>query len=425
MLVEINVANFRSFKEQQTFSLVKGKGDELLNQNVFTATANKDIALLNSAAIYGPNASGKSNFLVALQCMRRIVLDSSNNSKRGDKLPVTPFKLSKENRALPSEFEVTFIIDHVRYQYGFAATENRVIEEWLFAYPKGRAQRWLGRSWRDKSQTYDWELGSHLQGERQLWQKSTRDNALFLSTAVQLNSEQLQPLYDWFNNTLRFANVGGWNANFTASLCEMTNGKSQKSKILAFLKAADLNIDDVLVERRNFDSNELPQDMPDSMRDMIARDFSGKQVLDVKTVHKDSSGENVVFDFDEESDGTQKLFSFAGPWLDSLEKGHVLFIDELHDNLHPKLVQFLVSLFHSKEINLKNAQLVFTTHETSILNQDVFRRDQIWFCEKDKNSASALFPLTDFSPRKGRENLELAYLSGRYGAVPFLGSLEK
>ena len=132
-----------------------------------------------------------------------------------------------------------------------------------------------------------------------------------------------------------------------------------------------------------------------------------------------------MFDFEDEPDGTQKLFAFAGPWLDALKNGYVLVIDELHDNLHPKMVRFLVDLFHSAEMNPKNAQLVFTTHETSILNQKVFRRDQIWFCEKDAKQATNLYPLTDFSPKKGRENLEANYLAGRYGALPYLRNLKK
>nr|WP_217641988.1 AAA family ATPase [Atopomonas hussainii] len=141
---------------------------------------------------------------------------------------------------------------------------------------------------------------------------------------------------------------------------------------------------------------------------------------DIKTIHAGTQDQAVAFEFDDESDGTQKLFSYAGPWLNVLETGKVLIIDELHDNLHPRLVHFLVDLFHNSETNQKNAQLVFTTHETSILNQDVFRRDQIWFCEKNKDQATSLYPLTDFSPRKGRENLEDAYLSGRYGALPYV-----
>ncbi len=421
MLIEMSVANFRSFRETQTFTLVKGKGDEMVATNTFNAAAANNIALLRSAAIYGPNASGKSNLLLALQTMKQVVVESAINLHRGDKLPVTPFRLSPDTRQHPSEFEATFLVNGVRYQYGFAATAERIHEEWLLAYPKGRTQRWFSRAWDPTDQRYDWELGNNLTGEKQLWQKSTRDNALFLSTAVQLNSEQLQPIFDWFKNTLRLVNVGVWGPAFSASLCE----SSGKARIMDFLRAADLHIDDVLVELIPFDADTLPTAIPEPLRDMIAGDMKDKKIFDIKTVHKDDEGKPVDFDFVDESDGTRKLFSFAGPWIDSLTKGYVLFIDELHDNLHPRLVQFLVQLFHNLETNPNNAQLVFTTHETSILNQEIFRRDQIWFCEKDKNQATVLYPLTDFSPRKGRENLEAAYLSGRYGALPLIRPLKQ
>lgn len=421
MLIEFSVANFRSLQERQTLSLVKAKGDELVETNTFKAVAANKFELLRSAAIYGPNASGKSNFLLALRAMKKIVLESATSQQRGDKLPVTPFRLSKAMIDAPSEFEVIFIVDQVRYQYGFSTTEERIHEEWLLAYPKGRPQRWFGRDWNEEKQAYDWEMGSNLMGEKQLWQKSTRDNALFLSTAVQLNSQQLQPIYDWFNTTLRLANLGGWGPGFSASLCE----KEEKAQIMDFLRAADLNIEDILIEREPFDIKSLPDDMPDHVKKAFADELKGKQLIDIKTIHKSVEGSNVTFDFEEESDGTQKLFSFAGPWIDCLANGYVLFIDELHDNLHPRLVQFLVQLFHSSETNPKNAQLVFTTHETSILNQDVFRRDQIWFCEKNENQATIFYPLTDFSPRKGRENLELSYLSGRYGALPYVRPIRR
>lgn len=140
-------------------------------------------------------------------------------------------------------------------------------------------------------------------------------------------------------------------------------------------------------------------------------------------VHYNDKGEPVSFSLEEESHGTQKLFSLAGPWLDALDNGYVLLIDELHDTLHPKLVSFLVNLFNSPVTNKKGAQLIFSTHETSILNQSIFRRDQVWFCEKNELSETNLYPLTDFSPRKGRENLEAAYLDGRYGALPFIKKL--
>lgn len=421
MLIEFSAANFRSLCKRQTFSLIKAKGDELIKTNTFKTVAFNEFDLLRSAAIYGPNAGGKSNFLIALQAMKKIVLESATSLQRGDKLPVTPFRLSQVTRNAPSEFEVTFIVNQVRYQYGFSAAADRIHEEWLLAYPRGRPQRWFGRAWNERTQNYNWELGSNLAGEKELWRKSTRDNALFLSTAVQLNSQQLQPIYDWFNNTLRMTNIAGWSLGFSASLCE----KSEKAKVMDFLHAADLNIEDIIVEKKPFDVNTLPDDMPDQLKDAIAGDLKDKQLINIQTVHKSSEGDKVTFDFDDESDGTQKLFAFAGPWIDTLANGYVIFIDELHDNLHPRLVQFLVQLFHNSETNPRNAQLVFTTHETSILNQEVFRRDQIWFCEKGEDQATSLYPLTDFSPRKGRENLELAYLSGRYGALPYVRPLRK
>lgn len=418
MLIEFIVSNFRSIKAEQRFSLAKAKFKELGETNAFTVEAANRFELLRSSAIYGANASGKSNILKAISAMKRIVTQSASGLQRGDAIPVVPFLLSEESALAPTEFEVTFLVDGVRYQYGFSATTSQIYDEWLFAYPHGRPQRWFSRAWDQNAQQHQWEFGNFLTGEKQVWQKSTRANALFLSTAVLLNSEQLQPLYDWFNNTLRIVNLGGVNPEFTALACD----KGNKENVLAFLKAADIGIADIVIEKSIFDPQKnLSNDIPESLRQTIAKNFEGKEIIqDIKMIHQNAKGQTVAFDIEDESDGTQKLFSFAGPWLDTLANGRVLFIDELHDNLHPKLVEYLVQLFHSNEYNPHNAQLIFTTHETSILNQEVFRRDQIWFCEKNEDQETQLYPLTDFSPRKERENLELAYLSGRYGALPFV-----
>ena len=424
MLIEFSVTNFRSIQSRQTLSLVKSKLNEPkeLDQNSFTPSELPGLGLLRSAAIYGPNAAGKSNLLLALRAMKDVVVESATEWQRGDKVPVTPFKLDPQSATAPAEFEVTFIAEGVRYQYGFAATQAQIVEEWLISYPKMRAQHWFARRWDEANGEYDWEMGNALQGQKQLWQESTRSNALFLSTAVQLNSQQLQPIYDWFKKTLRTTTVTDWGPGFTASLC---SEPLNKARVLAFLGAADIDIQDVLIEKKVFDANDLPDDMPDEIKSLVVKKMEGKEVLaELNMVHQDAAGKPIAFDFEEESDGTQKLFSFAGRWLDTLKNGYVLFIDELHDNLHPKLVQFLVELFHSNENNPKNAQLVFTTHETSILNREVFRRDQVWFCEKCDHRATTLFPLTDFSPRKGRENLEMTYLAGRYGALPYVRKLK-
>ena len=423
MLIEFTVANFRSFKAPQTFSLVKASKTrkEQVQSNSFQPPGVGNPELLHSAAIYGPNAAGKSNLIRALQTMVRLVKESAG-LQPGDELAVTPFRLDATSEQAPSEFEVVCIAEGVRYQYGFTATRERVIEEWLLAYPKGRPQRWFGRVWDAEAKRYDWEMGQSLSGQKQLWRESTRGNALFLSTAVQLNSEQLQPLFEWFSSTLRTTKVGGWSEAYTAALCQDAEKRTQ---VLDFLQAADLDIQDVQVEKQRFDADNLPAELPEFLKQQLVKDLGDKDLLRINTTHQDTNGRTVTFPFADESDGTRKLFAFAGPWLDSLEHGRVLFIDELHDNLHPNLVRFLVELFHDPQTNPHNAQLVFTTHETSILSQEVFRRDQIWFCEKDQEQATTLVPLTDFSPRTGRENLELSYLAGRYGALPYIRKLKR
>ena len=421
MLIEFSVRNFRSIAEVQSLSLVANESLRDGENQTFAPTDSEFLAkltLLKTAVLYGANAAGKSNIVKALNLMKRIVVTSARQGQRGDELPVTPFKLDFELEKEPTEFEAVFIAGGVRYQYGFSATSSRIVQEWLYAFPKGRPQEWFMRDWNIDNKEYVWSFGANFLGKKQVWRDATRENALFLSTAVQLNSEQLKPVFDWFEENLRFLGMSG-SANFSIEFCD----KGSKERILSFLKKADVGIDDLEISSEKFNSEKLPADMPEALRDMIQKEMNGREVFEVFTKHKTVQDKMVLFDLDEESTGTQKLFAFAGPWLDALDNGYILVVDELHDNLHPKLVRYLVELFHNSKTNPKNAQLFFTTHETSILNQSVFRRDQIWFCEKNKEGATILFPLTDFSPRKGVENLEQAYLSGRYGAVPFIDSL--
>jgi hypothetical protein len=417
MLIEFTVKNYRSIKEEQVFSMVKAKGSELESTNTFVPESVENTPLLCSSVIYGANAAGKSNLIRALVDMQFIVKNSASNSQEGDFLPVTPFLFDDSTADQPTEFEMVFISEGVKYQYGFSATKLQFMDEWLIAYPKGSPQKWFSRVFDETTNEYDYKFSNHLLGSKKLWQNATRSNALFLSTAVQLNSDQLKPVFNWFKETLISTNVSGWGPGFTASLCE--NDKT-KNQILDFLKSADLNIDDIAVKTESFDPNVLPDKLPSAVKEEIIKEMKEKEYVEIKTLHKTTSGALISLDFSDESDGTQKLFSVAGPWIDILENGYILVVDELHDNLHPKMVEYLVNLFHNPKTNPKNAQLIFTTHETSILNQDVFRRDQIWFCEKNSAQETSLYPLTNFSPRKDRENIELGYLSGRYGALPFI-----
>ena len=345
MLVEFSVSNYRSLRDRQTLSLTVAKGNELIDSNTFETATHNPFRLLKSAAIYGPNASGKTNLLDALDTMYWIVLDSASDYQLGDKLTIFPFRLDRPKAEEPSEFEVVIVVDAVRYQYGFTVSADRVHDEWLYAYPKGRPQCWLERAWDETARQYHWKLGNGLSGEKQLWKKLTRENALFLSTAVLLNSKQLQPVFDWFKNRLHIIGIRDTSPNFSASLCK----EEKKNQILKFLRKADLNIDEILVEMAFFDSSVLPRELPRSVRDKISDELEDKEFSNIKMIHKSAEGEKVEFDFDEESHGTQRLFAFSGFWIECLANGDVLFVDELHGNLHPALVRFLVQLFHSKK----------------------------------------------------------------------------
>ena len=417
MLIDFSVSNFRSIRDQARLSLVAGAGKERRETNVIEPHLNGGVRatpLLRSAAIYGANAAGKTNLLRAFQAMRHIVARSSRDL---DELPVTPFRFDPGCEARPTTFEVMCIAKGVRYQYGFSATREAVLGEWLHAWPRGRAQLWFERL--DPGAGEDgFRFGGNLSGDRIVWRRATRPNALFLSTAVALNSAQLRPVFDWFTDVLHFAGIGGWSNAFSVEWCS----GDRKARIVEFMRAADLAISDLRVTEEDFSPEVIPDEVPPMMkrvlRDAIEQEFAGAKLVNVKMMHDTGNHRPVALELAEESDGTQKTFALAGPWLDTLEAGGVIVFDELHDNLHPMLVRFLVERFHDPQVNTSGAQLVFSTHDASILDREVFRRDQVWFCERDARQGTRLFPLTDFRHRKALDNLERSYLGGRYGGLP-------
>lgn len=415
MLIEFSFSNFRSFAQPASFSMVAESYKEHESSHVVSLNRPNDFRLLKSAALYGANASGKSNFLKAADAAQRIVVTSANIGQRGDKLPAEPFLFDQQSNTEPCQFDFIFINNGVRYQFGFSVDEERIHEEWCIAYPKGRPQNWYRRKYDAKTSEYEWDIKTSLKGEKDLWKKSTRKNALFLSTAIQLNSEQLAPVYDWFANKLKvFTHVGPVGNSFTAGMC-----KKESSKVVEFLSNAGIDFDEIRVTERKPDLSDLPKSLPEGLREALEMELS----KEIRTVRR-FEGFEVEMDIDEESDGTKKMFSFAGPWLDTLENGYVLMMDELHSSLHPMLVSYLVKFFNSSSNNPNNAQLLFTTHETSILNSGELRRDQIWFVEKKSDGAgSELYSLSEFGIRKDN-NLEDKYLSGRFGGVPFIKDFE-
>lgn len=428
MLIEFSVANFRSIRERQTLSLVASPDAKHLQQNLIS-DKDSELRLLRSAVIYGPNAAGKSNLLRALETLRVLVQSSATGIQESQRLPVTPFLFSKMSAEQPSEFEIVFVADDgIRYHYCFAATSERVHKEWLVAYPHGRSQRWFEREFIAQNNAYEWWFGPNFKAERaerKVWQDFTRGNALFLSTAIQLNNEQLKPVFTWLTQKLIVLVPGvDWNPMLSVNLLREDSGKE---KIMQFMRAADVGID-----RLELLEEELPTPissaalLPGAVRMHLEVSVPPgglppvQKHLRVLAWHKrHDSAEEVPLEINDESDGTRKLFEFTGGWLRALESGATLFVDELDRSLHPHMTRFLVGLFHS-HANDKNSQLVFTTHDTTLLDGDLLRRDQIWFVEKDDQRASRFYSVLEYSPRKD-EALERGYLKGRYGAVPFIG----
>ena len=416
MLIEFSVANFRSFWEPRKLSLTATPQKDLLDNNTFESPVAGLPRLLRSAVVYGPNAGGKSNFIRAVAFVKQFVISSAKELQEGEEIAVTPFLFNQLGPTQPSEFEVQFLQEGVRYQYGFAVTKEMVTNEWLIAYPEGRAQRWFERTFQSESNDCQWYFGSRFIGRKKQWQEMTRSNALFLSTAIQWNSEQLRPVFTWFQRLFVIGHGTLLAPAYSMNACQ---DDEKKKQILAFMNEADISISDILMETKDFSAEDLPSDMPEEIKEDIRRSMDGKKMTRVGFLHPVDGGDSrVSLPLEEESDGTRKLFAYAGPWLNMLSQGRIIIADELDNSLHPKIMRYLLSMFHNGKTNQANGQLIFTTHDTSLLDQDLVRRDQIWFVEKDKSNASNLYPLTDFKPRAG-EALQKGYLNGRYGALPY------
>lgn len=421
MLIEFRVENFLSIQDEQILSMMASKDNTFFDSHT---NGDKKLALLKSSVIYGANASGKSNIVKALQTMKTIVI-SSAKKQRGDKLPIIPFLLGDEDNK-PTKFEIIFIQNDTKYQYGFILNSEKILEEWLLVFGESnRAQKWFERIYNEKEEKYNYSFGAKFLGSKQLWAENTRDNALFLSVAIQLNNEQLKPVFDFFNLKLQIANSQGWDNGINITINEY---EKNKELINNFFKIADLDIEGVEIKTSDIDENSLPPDiqiLPQEIKEKIIKEVknirelkNAKILEDISFMHLSQNNQIKFLNFKDESDGTQKFFNLIGIWIKSLKRGNILIIDELNTHLHPLMTKFLVNLFHNENLNKSNAQLIFTTHDTSILNQDVFRRDQIWFCEK-QNKATKLYPLSDFKVRKDKTNLENDYLLGRFGALPY------
>jgi uncharacterized protein len=421
MLIEFRTENHRSLRDEQVLSLEATRGAPDSRDRRIEGSN----PVLPVAALYGANASGKSNVLAGLRFMRDAVVHSHRFWEPDAGVPRDPFAWGPK-RSEPSLFEIAFVLDGVRVEYGFGVNDERFLEEWLYAWPHGRKQVWFER------EGDSFRYGEHLKGENRVAESVTRPNGLFLSAAVQNRHEQLEPVFRWFRNC-RYHNVTGsrgaeplgriaheeafrW-LGIESSQRELFvkyDEEERLNRVRRFrelLTSADVGIIDFKVQSDETDRASEP--------------WARRARTRVFMQHK-SNTPDAWLPLERESHGTRQLFRLAPLILAALDAGAVLVVDELEASFHPLLALQIVQTFNDPIKNARNAQLVFSTHDTNLLGTTLgepsLRRDQVWLTEKDQEGASVLYPLTDYKPRK-EENLERGYLQGRYGGIPFLGPL--
>lgn len=385
MLIQFSIENHRSIKDNAVISFAASK-DKSLESYLLHPDEKK--TLLPAIALYGANAAGKSNVLHALMTMKDMVVGEAAKISKGQKLPWEPFGSTRT----PTSFEIVFIYHGVRYAYGYSFNADRIHTEYLYHWPNGREALIFSR----KEDKYEFRENVN---EQITLSNRTPENKLYLVSSNDWNLPQTENAYKWFFEKLTFLMEQSPSASETVA--QIVSSNEKKARILKELLIADLGISDVTIKA-----------------------IAGKNPL-ITTTHR-VIGEDGSMDYfqllmDQESSGTQRFFSRIGGWLQALEDGALLVVDEIEDSLHPLLTKRLIEMVQDNTINTEGAQLLFTTHDAMLLDLTFFRRDQIWFAEKDERScATELYSLASFSPRKG-ENIRKGYLQGRFGAIPFIG----
>jgi hypothetical protein len=393
MLLQFSVKNYRSLKDKATLSLLAGT-DKEHDGDLINANGKKQ--LVPVAAIYGANSSGKSNILMAMRTMQDMITGVSAQLLKEKKLPYDPFAFNlaaKEN--VPTEFEIIYFYNGIKYAYGFSYDAKQILTEELYHWPNGREALIFSRE-RDK-----FEFRENL-NEQAVLAGRTPANRLYLVSSNEWNAPQTELAYKWFAEKLLPYDEHDTPDNTIAAVKDDVLENPIRDRIIKELLLADLGITDIGI-------NVEPKHSDTSY---------------VFLLHE-TEDENVSIKFplplEQESKGTQRFFARIGPWINALEKGGVLFVDEIDASLHPMLTRRLVEMMQNPKINTNQAQLIFTTHDVMLLDLSLLRRDQIWFTDKDlKTLATELFSLWDFSVRKG-ENIRKGYLQGRYGAIPYIG----
>ncbi|MEV4242266.1 ATP-binding protein [Streptosporangium canum] len=405
MLIRFRVANHRSIRDEHELSLIATEFDEGAGRRTGLKYRGRDVSAQPVAGVFGANASGKSNLLSGFRLMRDAVRDSfADWAKAPEVVPRQPFKLDPASREETTLFEVDLALgrDPVRYTYGFELSDERVEAEWLYAYPHGRRNVWFDRE-ADRPESEGGEFifrGEGFRGEREPLVRLTRPNALFLSVGATLNDPQLSAIHRWFLDVNLWLVTPGRDLSARVDwtkrlLTRSDQAENYLERITQLLQSADLG---------------------------VTRLDTDPETGEIRLWHRTPAGGETPLDFrTEESLGTHAWFAFLGPMLTVLDQGSVLLVDELDSSLHPTLAAEVVRVFQDPASNPRGAQLIFTTHDATLLGSEVLdrplNRDQVWITAKRRSGETELYPLTEAKPRK-EENLERGYLRGRYGGVP-------
>ena len=420
MLLNLTFKNYMSYADTCDFSMLANK-DKSHEDNLIKIGKDR---ISKTRIIYGSNASGKTSFINALDFIK-IFSMMSNNLVENNRIGVNPYKFRKDAYKVPSEFSLTFVKNNVKYNYSFSCTYEKVINEKLDVYNSAKPTNIFTRT-----NTDDYKFNTDVKKLNEIKTKNTK-NKLYLLTAATWNYEKVKPVVEYILNDIivlhDISQPTKYNINY---IIEHNDLEEYKKFCLDFLNNADISISDFEINMQKVkELGKRAEFMTKIMNVIVNNDpekmdkFGNSDIFNIKTIHNikdEDSSNSYPLELIEESIGTQQLFYFAPALFYTFKEGKTLLIDEIDKSLHPLLVEYIIKKFYDAEINTKNAQLICNTHDTNLLNLDIFRRDEIWFTERNNATASTeMYALSDFSPRKD-ENIEKAYLLGRYGGIPFI-----
>lgn len=419
MLIEFSISNFRSIKDEQTLTMVADSG-KLKSENTFVPKSKNKLCLLKSAVIYGANASGKTNIIKAFFALSSFILNSSKLDIEDDIFCYEPFEFDESYRTAPSHFKIVFLgIDNIKYNYFISFDKKRIISEILDFYPKGQKANLFIRT------NDEVKLGAYFADKRQVPKKILK-NHLYLSETGNSPHKQMNGIYNYFKNKIKTGNLIK-NPSYTKQLLEILAQKDNaklKCRLDKFIKIADTQINSISISEKQEHEFILPEDLPNELRHRIFLQNKYK----IESLHdvydKGEILKATPFNFDEESKGTRVLYALGGLILEKFETGGVIFFDELESSLHPKLCKFIVKLFHHPKVNPSNVQIIFSTHETTLLDKELFRKDQIWITEKNKYGETDLFSVTDFEGVPDDIPFEEWYMKGKFGGLPNIKEIQ-